>query len=266
MDTPLKNPQRLLPSVPNLRDAGGHATRDGGCVRTGLLYRSEQLSHVAGDDIPAYVALGLKKIYDLRTAAERAAGADMAPPGARDVVLDVLADATGAAPAQLLHLLADPPQANAMLGGGKIVALFEGSYREFVSLPSARKGFAHLFRDLADGDNLPALFHCTTGKDRTGWAAAALLTLCGVPDETVLQDYLRSNDFILPEYQGMIDQYVKAGVEEDILLSILGVRSEYLAAAFEEMHTQFGGIEGYFAVGLGIGPAGQKALREQFVA
>lgn len=258
-------PAAEIASVPNLRDVGGYATCDGGRVRKGLLYRSEQLGHVAGADMPELAGLGLKKIYDLRTAAERAALPDEVPAGAQDVVEDVLADAKGAAPAQLLQLLADPPKANIMLGGGKIVQVFEQSYREFISLPSARMGFAQMFGELADAANLPALFHCTTGKDRTGWAAAALLTLCGVSDESVVEDYLRSNDFIMPEYQAMIDKYVGLGVEKDILLAILGVRREYLEAAFAAMRAEFGGITDYFAKGLGIDQAIQQVLRAHLV-
>lgn len=255
----------MIASIPNLRDVGGHATRTGGRVRQGLLYRSEQLGHVASADMPEFAALGLKKIYDLRTEAERDALPDVVPPGAEGEVEDVLADAKGAAPAQLLALLADPPKANTMLGGGKIVQLFEKSYREFISLPSARQGFADMFGELSDPANLPALFHCTTGKDRTGWAAAALLALCGVAGEDVMQDYLRSNDFILPEYTAMIDKYVALGVEKDILLSILGVRREYLQASLDEMQAEFGSIDNYFAKGLGINQAGQAALRALFV-
>jgi protein-tyrosine phosphatase len=56
-----------------------------------------------------------------------------------------------------------------------------GGYRQFVSLPSAKKAFRELFISVTDKSKLPAVFHCTTGEDRTGWAAAALLTLLGVP-------------------------------------------------------------------------------------
>ncbi|MCB0241473.1 MAG: tyrosine-protein phosphatase, partial [Anaerolineae bacterium] len=89
--------------------------------------------------------------------------------------------------------------------------------------------------------------------------------LFGVPEEAVFQDYLLSNDFILPEYRALIDKYVALGVQEEILISILGVRQEYLEESFRVMRDQFGGIEGYFAEGLGIDPAGQQALREQFL-
>lgn len=264
--TNINVPAITIASVPNLRDLGGHVGLNGRYTHNGLLYRSEQLGHITDAEMPVFTKLRLKKIYDLRTDDERAELADRVPDGSVDVVVDVLADQAGAGPAQLLHLLDEPLQANAQLGGGKIAQQFADSYRQFITLPSARAGFSHMFTELADADNLPALFHCTTGKDRTGWAAAALLTLCGVSHEDVMQEYLLSNDFILPEYQPMIDKYIALGVEKEILLSILGVRGEYLLASFQEMREQFGDIEAYFDVGLGINSAVQEALRERFLA
>ena len=112
-------------------------------------------------------------------------------------------------------------------------------------------------------------FHCTTGKDRTGWAAAALLTLLGVPKDQVVEDYLRSNDYILPAYQKVIDAFVAGGgdpaIPLAIPLAILGVKKEYLDAAFEEMETKCGTIEGYFSDGLGIDAAQQQALRDLYL-
>jgi protein-tyrosine phosphatase len=160
----------------------------------------------------------------------------------------------------------NPREANAALGGGQVEASFQKSYREFVSLPSAKREFRKLFLGLAAKDQLPALFHCTTGKDRTGWAAAALLTLLGVPHDTVVEDYLRSNDYIIPAYQKVIDAFVEAGGEREIPLAILGVKEDYLDAAFDEMQVEYGTIERYFSDGLGINADRQKALRDLFLA
>jgi protein-tyrosine phosphatase len=256
---------QIIPSIPNLRDLGGHVTRDGRRTRSGLLYRSEQLSGMTDHDMPAFADLGLKRIYDLRTAVERAAGLDRVPAAAQDVVEDILADEQQSAAANLFKLFAEPAKANAMLGGGRAAGMFHKVYVDLVSLPSARNGYSEMFTEIADPDNLPALFHCTTGKDRTGWAAAALLMLLGVPDKAVMDDYLASNDFILPEYQSLIDKYTSAGVEEEILLAILGVHREYLETSLQEMRDQYGSIEGYFSRGLDIGAAGQQALRERFL-
>ena len=138
-----------LASVPNLRDLGGWPTRDGGRVRARRLYRSTELHRLAGDDKAAVEALGIRTVFDLRTEAERSANPDHLPKGAQLVVVDVLADSSSAAPAQLMKVLGDPAAAAEMLGGDKAVRLFEHGYREIVSLPSALSAYRTFFSDLA---------------------------------------------------------------------------------------------------------------------
>jgi protein-tyrosine phosphatase len=254
-----------LKSVPNLRDLGGYKTSDGATVSAGLVYRANQLSGIAPADMQKMAALNLKSAFDLRTGEEKTKRPDELPPGVEYVWLDVLADSPQAGPAQLEKLMSDPAAANAELGGGKVEEGFKASYREFVSLPSAQREFSKLFLALGDEQQVPAVFHCTTGKDRTGWAAAALLTLLGVPRDAIMDDYLRSNDYILPAYQGVIDGFVAAGVERDIPLSILGVKREYLEAAFDEMQTAYGSIESYFSDALGIDSKQQQVLRNLYL-
>jgi len=254
-----------IASVPNLRDLGSYVTGNGKRIADGLVYRSNQLSGIPAPDMEKLAKLGLKSAFDLRTAAERDKRPEELPPGVHYVVLDVLADSPQAGPAQLEKLMADPQQANAALGGGQVEAAFETSYREFVSLPSARREFKKLFLALGDEKQVPALFHCTTGKDRTGWAAAAFLTLMGVPQDKVYEDYLRSNDYILPAYKQAIDAFAAAGGNPEIPPAILGVKREYLDAAFDEMHKRFGTVDEYFSDGLEIDAAQQQALRKMYL-
>lgn len=254
-----------IASVVNLRDLGGYTTSDGATVARGLIYRSNQLSGIPDIDMEKLAVLGLEVDYDLRTAAERDARPDELPPGVEYVVVDVLADSPQAGPAMLEELMKDPQAANAELGGGKVEEAFRESYREFVSLPSAKNEFSKMFHGLADEEKLPALFHCTTGKDRTGWAAAALLTLLGVPEDQVYEDYLRSNDNILPAYKHVIDPFVGAGGDPEITAAILGVKREYLEASFDEMETNYGTIENYFAEALGIDAAKQQIIRDLYL-
>jgi len=253
-----------IASVPNLRDLGGYRTADGKTVASGLVYRSNQLSDIPPADMEKLAGLGLKNAFDLRTAEERNKRPEELPKGVNYVVLDVLADSPAAGPAQLEKLMGNPNVANTELGGGKVEAAFQASYREFVALPSARREFGKLYLSLGDRQQVPALFHCTTGKDRTGWAAAAFLALMGVSKDKVYEDYLRSNDYILPAYKKAIDGFVAAGGNAEIPKAILGVKKEYLDAAFDEMQTKYGTIEKYFAEGLGIDAAKQQALRDLY--
>lgn len=252
-------------SIPNLRDMGGYKTADGATVARGLVYRSNQLFDINANDMLLLAKLNLKNDFDLRTAAERGANPDELPEGVNNVWLNVLADVPAAGPANLAALLSDPQKANAELGEGKVEELFKTAYRHCISLPSAQKAYRELFLSLGDKDQLPALFHCATGKDRTGWAAAALLTLLGVPMEAVKEDYLRSNEYILPMYDTIIQQFVAAGGSPSIPQAILGVKEEYLNEAFVEMQTKYGSIENYFSEGLGITSEQQNAIREIYL-
>jgi protein-tyrosine phosphatase len=254
-----------IASVPNLRDLGGWPTRDGGYVRAGLLYRSTELDKVAGADMAAFAGLGIRSVYDLRTEAERTAQPDRLPPGTEYVVVDVLKDSVNAAPAQLFKVLSDPKAAEEMLGGGKGLALFESGYREIFSLPSARAAYHRLFSDLTQEEHRPALFHCTTGKDRTGWAAASLLMLLGVSDDLVMKEYLLTNTQLLPAEKPVIDRFQAQGGDPDVIRPVVGVAAQYLEAALDEMRKEFGTIEGYFTEGLKIDEGAQKALRAAFV-
>jgi protein-tyrosine phosphatase len=216
-------------------------------------------------DIAGLQRVGLKRDYDLRTNPEIKAQPDQIPEGVEYVHLDVLADEQSAAPAQLEALMRDPKKATVVLGGGKIEAKMADGYRQFISLPSARKAFRELFVSIADRSKLPAVFHCTTGKDRTGWATAALLTLLGVPKETVMADYLRTNEYLLPYYKKTIDGFVAQGGDRAIPVAILGVKREYLEASFDEAQQTYGSLENYFTKGLGIDAAGQKSLRDLYL-
>jgi len=251
--------------VPNMRDLGGWQTRDGGRVRSRLLYRSTELNRLQGDDEVIFAGLGIRSIYDLRTDEERDQQPDRVPPGTEYVVCDVLKDSPNAAPAELLKVISDPKAAEEMLGGGKAVTLFESGYRESVSLPSALASYKRLFSDLSGEEHRPALFHCTTGKDRTGWAAASMLMLLGVPDEVVMQEYLLTNEQLLPALKPVFDRFEAIGGDPELLMPVFGVREEYLEAALDEMRKQFGTIEGYFTEGLGLDTGVLQALRAAFI-
>lgn len=255
-----------IPSLPNLRDLGGHPTRDGGRVRTGLAYRSTDLSRLDGDDDAVALArLGIRTVYDLRTEGERAAGPDRLPPGAAYVVADVIRDSPAMTPADFAVVFEDPRRAEEALGGGRASRFFLERYREFVHLESARVAYHRLFTGLATGEHSPALFHCTTGKDRTGWAAAVLLLLLEVPEDAVMEEYLLSNRFLAPMSQPLLDQFEARGGDLELLRPLMEARPAYLESGLAEMRRAFGTIERYFADGLGIDAATRAALRATFV-
>ena len=251
-------------SVPNLRDLGGWAA-PGGRVRSGLIYRSAEFSDLQGDDAAAFGKLGIRSVYDLRTADERAQNPNQVPVGTEYIVVDVLRDASGASPALMPKILGDPKFAAEFLGDGKAVTIFEGAYRQIVGIDSALTGYGQFFTDIAEAEHRPALFHCQTGKDRTGWAAASLLLLLGVSRDDVYADYLLTNDQLLPALKPLIDRFVAAGGEAALLTPVLGVQTSYLDAAIDEMEKRFGSIEGYFTDGLGFDNDWIAAVRTSYI-
>jgi protein-tyrosine phosphatase len=251
----------VVATLLNLRDLGGWATADGGRIRHGVLYRSTALNRLAGGDVALVAALGLHTVFDLRTADERSAGPDRLPVGVEGVVCDVLADSKDMAPAQLAKILDDPGLAERLIGGGKAETLFQHAYRELVSLPSARAAYGAMWRHVLDRASRPALFHCTTGKDRAGWGSASILLLCGVSEDDVRTDFLLTNRDLLPALQPLIDRFAEHGGDPAMLTPVLGVEPSYLDSALDELRARHGTIEAYFADGLGIGPDDQEALR-----
>jgi protein-tyrosine phosphatase len=250
-----------IATLPNLRDVGGWATSSGQSVRRGVLYRSVAPDRLDEPGLSAFSALGIRTVFDLRTAGERAAAPDRVPDGTAVVTLDVLADETTSVPAYLAELVSEPATIREHLGKGRAEALFTSAYRSFVTLPSALSSYRALYSRLAVDDSRPALFHCTTGKDRTGWAAAALLTWLGVSEADVMTDYLRTNELLRPTLQPIFDRFADAGGDTDILDAILGVRQAYIESAFDEMHSRYGSVERYFDEGLALAEDVQLALR-----
>jgi protein-tyrosine phosphatase len=255
-----------IPTAPNLRDLGGWPTADGGRTRSGVVYRSTELTRLDAADLVRIADLGIQTVCDLRTAREVDDQPDVLPGGLQPTLLDVLADREHSAPAELREMFADPAAAGELIGDGQAERYFENSYRDFVSLPSARTSYARLFQLIADSDGAPLLFHCATGKDRTGWGTAALLLLLGVSEADVMEEYLLTNTDLLPMTQPWLDQFSRAGGDPRLLLPIVGVQASYLESALEEMRSSYGDIEGYFTQGLGLSAETVAKLRATLVS
>ncbi|MFZ4892992.1 tyrosine-protein phosphatase [Plantibacter sp. Mn2098] len=255
----------VLQSAPNLRDLGGIPVT-GGAVRRGELYRSATLAKLAGDDVASFAELDVTTVYDLRTAAERGGEGDLdnVPDTTRVVWLDVLADNAQNAAATGL-LLVDPVAFAATVDREAIIGQMEEANRNFVSLPSAIASYRAFFLDLIDADRTgAALFHCTTGKDRTGWAATAFLLLLGASEADILADYLETNVDLAPMTDPILAFVASKGVDPELIRPLLGVRESYLEAALDELRTRFGTIEDYARDGLGLTDEQLAALRERF--
>ncbi|SDT38627.1 protein-tyrosine phosphatase [Streptomyces sp. TLI_053] len=238
-----------LASAPNFRDAGGYRTADGQWVRMGVVYRSGDLSKLTDQDLAKLRRLGIRTVFDLRTPAEQKTAPDRVPAGATVVNANVLG-------------VADTGAFNVTSPQAAVQAMVDAE-RTMVSADSARTAYHSVLNALVERDDENVLFHCTAGKDRTGWASAALLTALGVPRETVEADYLASNTYRAAEIAATLAQLPPA--YQAIYKPLLDVRSEYLAAGFDEVQRKFGSFDAYLKSGLGLNKRDLRDLRSQLL-
>ncbi|OEJ27356.1 protein-tyrosine-phosphatase [Streptomyces agglomeratus] len=239
----------------NVRDLGGYRTYGGQEVRYGQVYRADALSKLTDSDVAALARLGLAKVVDFRVAAEiQYDGADRLPAGLTPTSRPVTDNGLFA---RLMTAIGsrDPVRQEELLGDGRAAAFMRDVYRTFVTSPENRARFAETLRDIADSDRRsPLLYHCTAGKDRTGWTSYVLLRALGVPSRTAERDYLASNTYRAAHDAKVRDGLKQSGMMQnpDLLIPLQEVRLEYLDAALERMKAEYGGFDRYLTQGLGL--------------
>lgn len=173
--------ERLVPfdACFNFRDLGGYETGDGRRLRWRTLYRADTLHRIDGADLDRFLGLRLRSIIDLRSWGELQEHGRFRHADGHLVVHHLpMVDSVGgrARPNQFRS----PPRT---AGEGYIFMTDAG-----------RRSIGAAVRLLADPDRLPAVFHCTAGKDRTGVLAAIVLSAVGVPDRDIVADYMLTDE------------------------------------------------------------------------
>ncbi|MFE4262555.1 tyrosine-protein phosphatase [Streptomyces sp. NPDC056883] len=238
-----------LEGTVNFRDAGGYRTTNGQWVKMGEIYRSDALNKLTDNDLAKLQRLRVKTIFDLRMESERTKDADKVPAGANYVVADVFA---GSGSFQAMPRTPDEA-VKAMVDAEKAMVSGEGG----------KKAYTQVFEGFERNRDRGVLFHCTAGKDRTGWANASLLTALGVPSETVMADYLASNDYRKAANDAILSHLPAA--QAAVYKPMLDVRPEYLNAGYEEVRSKFGSFDNYLESGLGIDGRELKQLKKDLL-
>jgi protein-tyrosine phosphatase len=245
-----------LANATNARDLGGLVTTDGRRVRSGLLYRANALNRLTEADIEAVAQLGLACVIDLRAEREvEMVGPDRLPvPPPRQLVALPLADRDNQVFAAVTALAkGELTDASAPLNADVLAAEMLRAYRWLATSEPARAAFGTALRLMADPSGLPLLFHCTAGKDRTGWLAAVVLSALGVDRPTIMADYLRTTELNEPSIAFMIERLESNGVANgSAVRPMLEARPEYLAEAFAAVDQAYGDLETYLRAGLGL--------------
>ncbi len=244
----------VLQGGSNFRDIGGYASAGGGNVRWGRIYRSAALDRLTGADLVAVGRLGLRVVYDLRGEEERQRAPSLLPEGISSQSLPI-----GGAAAKTREL-------TDLLVEGRVEALppdfLERIYEGMAE--SAASTFGRLLTGLADPAGTPALIHCTAGKDRTGMSVALLLSVLGVSETDILDDYELSAVHFT---EGMIARLKLRDPDLDLTryMPVLGAPRSAMASLLVMLRRRYGSVEGYLVGEAGVSPAVLVQLRAQLV-
>lgn len=229
----------------------------GGPLLPGGLYRSADICAIDEADAQALLGLGVRTIYDLRRGWEVGLYPEPTMLGMR-------------------HVTVMPPEPNLgerrrnRLSPGEIGKLgppgaeMLKSYRKMVREAPI---YGRVLRSIAH-EGVPALIHCTNGKDRVGVLSATVLRLCGASEADIVRDYLTTNTY---NAERNARDFVRLGAdmsadELQILTSFFEARAEYLQAHFDAVDEAYGSFEAYVREGLGLDERDCERLRELCVA
>ena len=222
---------------------------DGRQVKKGVLYRSDHLGQITKGDLEKLSALGVKTVYDLRGEKEQETFPQRLPEIVPMKAVSLPIFYQGLDPwvtARRIVISGD-------VEDGEFHQLMIDAYRAYAL--DFRSQWSSLLQGLAEPGTLPALIHCTYGKDRTGVAVAIILRSIGVPREKVMEDYLLSNKF----WESKTDMYSCLAncascfrTPRSEVRALMEVRPEYLQGAFEAIDEHYGSFDNYLDQGLGI--------------
>jgi protein-tyrosine phosphatase len=247
-----------LEGAVNFRDLGGYRTSDGRHVRWGLIYRSGDLSNLRAADYRYLESLGVRLVCDLRTDGDR----KRSPTRWMGRMPETLVAPIG-------HERQFGPAADKAKLAGNTPISSASSYDEYATAYAEQYGA--VLRRLAAGD-LPAVEHCSSGKDRSGLFSAILLTALGVSRETVVQDYLLTTKYTLDS-----ESFERTTSDLQRILGLsqrpdavyvrakMTTRAATLESTFDIIDKTYGSFDVYLRKGLNLSDADLAALRQRLL-
>jgi protein-tyrosine phosphatase len=228
----------------NLRDVGGYATATGVRTRWRTLLRADALHRLTPDSQAELLRQGVRTVIDLRWPAECA----LAP--------NVF---SASAAVRYLHLpvFGDPTATR------RLPETLPETYRLMVD--ERREQLRATLAAMAAPGGLPAIVHCTAGKDRTGIVVGLALALAGVPAATIAEDYALSNDYLANGYYDEVRRRVLArGDSWERVKPLFHCAPEYMLQILAYLEGRHGSVEGYL-LAIGLTPAELAALRAALI-
>jgi protein-tyrosine phosphatase len=237
----------IMAGAPNFRDLGGYPVADGRQTVWRKVFRSQTLTQLNDSDVDKMSELGIRTVIDFRSDDEVHKDPSRLPEGVNVIRLPI--DLGRNDSTQI------PSLTSGTLDSLQGIAFMEIANRKFVTefIPQFKAFFEILLRP----ESYPLVFHCTAGKDRTGFAAALLLSALNVEWNTVMDDYLLTNRYLNPpSFTPQIPEQSQSGLRQ-----LWSVRPSYLNAAQDEIVARYGTIDHYLQQELNVGETERNDLR-----
>ena len=254
--------ERRLPleGADNFRDLGGFPAADGRQIKWGYFYRADKLSELTESDLAYLSNLDLQTVVDLRSEEEIAAAPDVLPKGVEYLHLPIYNEAedTSNIKGRIMEGLFPREEADNLLV--EVNRLLAGSeaYR-----------FQPFIDKFVSGEGVPMAYHCTSGKDRTGFATYLILHTLGVDSVLIFDDYLMSNYYRFDRNKknlrkANIGQYFKP-IDPEVLKPLMLVDPKYLRAAVDVIEEEYGTVEAFMEKQYGITAEIRERLRDRYL-
>lgn len=258
--TSLKRQLLAVKGGRNFRELGGYQTVSGKKIKMHKLIRSGHLADLLKEDQEYLRRYGLKYDIDLRTSFERNKQPDRKIAGVEyfaDPVFDEDLTNSTMSISDMARESRDP-------GWGYQRMLW--AYKNMATGKNANKAYQHLFEVLLanEKDGESVLFHCTAGKDRTGFGAILILTALGVPMKTIEKDYLFTNEVIKDFVSQLLAKEKAAGADDSLLATfrdLQTVQPAYFKYLLDVINRDYGSINAYLHQQIGLSNADLLDLR-----
>lgn len=253
--------ERKLPltGTSNFRDLGGISTATGRYVSWGKFYRADELSGLTKKDFPYLLSSGIEDVFDLRTDEEIAQKKDYLPETMNWIHYPIFEEGNS------LHMRAVMQQfEDGSFTKESAKQMLVTANREFAIKNTNR--FSTLIKQMMD-KNSPALFHCTAGKDRTGFTAALILSILGADRQTIINEYLMTNYYTHDKLTNDMGEIIKGfggKIKPEVMIPLMTVDRSYIEAGLQEIDKNYGDMDNYIREGLQISDEERQYYIERY--
>ena len=225
--------ETVFPHLRNFRDFEGYRCNDGKRIKGNVIARSDNPRFIEEGEVTELRRRGLTTVIDLRRYNE----------------LETRPDRLASEPGFTYRHIVMNDEAYTLLADVDVPCGIAAAFYSKLTVSADR--IAEIFRLFSTAEN-GVLFHCESGKDRTGTIAALLLLMNDVCDEDIIEDYRLSYDRM----------YVNGDPE---LLSdpTLIPMKETMELFLERFHRDYPVPEDYF-ISIGLTPEEIESIRRRF--